>query len=90
MISQSDLMSGAEVKALLGSKDKTDKFLRRHRQAYWLEGIHYIQPVQRVLYVRPMIMDWILNHKTNPLAHQDAMEAWVSKTQGRDRRRKAS
>jgi hypothetical protein len=90
MINESDFMSGAEVKALLGSRDKTDKFLRRRRERDWLEGIHYVQPTQRIRYIRPMILDWMFNHKTNPLAHQDAMEAWAAKTQGRDRRRKAS
>jgi hypothetical protein len=87
MIDKSDLMPASELRALLAVSDKT---LTRYRQKHWLEGIHYVQPIQRILYVRPMIMDWILNHKTNPMTHQDAMEAWVAKTQGRDRRRKAS
>jgi hypothetical protein len=90
MIDTNDFMSGSEVKALLGSTDKTDKFLRRNREKYWVEGVHYVQPIQRVLYIRPMILDWVLNHKSNPMVHQDAMEAWVAKTQKRNPRRKAS
>jgi hypothetical protein len=83
MIDPSDFMSAAEVKELLGSRDKTNKILDRHRKKYWLEDIHYVQPVQRIRYVRPMIIDWLLNHKNNPMAHQDAMEAWLAKTQNR-------
>jgi hypothetical protein len=87
MIDKSDLMGAAELRCLLAVSDRT---LTRYRLKHWVQGIHFVAPVQRVLYVRPMIMDWILNHKTNPIAHQDAMEAWVAKNQSRDRRRKAS
>jgi Putative excisionase (DUF1233) len=87
MINQSDLMGAAELRQLLGVTDRT---LTRYRLKHWAEGIHYVAPVQRVLYVRPMILNWILNHKTNPLAHQDAMEQWLTQTQGRKARRTAS
>jgi Putative excisionase (DUF1233) len=87
MINQSDLMGAAELRQLLGVTDRT---LTRYRLKHWEEGIHYVAPVQRVLYVRPMITDWILHHKNNPGAHQDAKEQWLTQTQGRKARRNAS
>jgi hypothetical protein len=80
MIDKSDFMSASEVRELLGVCDRT---LARYRLERWVEGIHFTAPVQRVLYIRPLILDWILNHKTDPMAHQAAMEAWVLKTQKR-------
>jgi hypothetical protein len=87
MISKSDLMGASEVRELLGVSNKT---LARYRQKHWQEGIHFVAPVQRVLYVRPMLMDWLLNHKGNPRAHNDAMARWVAEHQTPRQRRKAS
>ncbi len=98
MISKDDLMPASELRALLGVSDKT---LGRYRKKHWQKDIHYCQPVQRIFYIRPLILDWILNHENDPMAHQDAMEAWYAKTeewrnsrrkakQAIDRRRKAS
>jgi hypothetical protein len=84
LIEKSDLMGAAELRDLLNVSTKT---LTRYRQKHWHEGIHYVKPIQRILYIRPMILDWILNHKTNPLAHQDAMTTWVARTQGRASRK---
>lgn len=85
MIEKSDLMGAAELRLLLGVTERT---LRRYRKKHWHQRIHYVQPVQQIFYIRPMIMDWILNHKTDPMAHQDAMEAWLAKTQGTKPRRR--
>jgi hypothetical protein len=89
MINKSDLMPASEVRELLEVADRT---LTRYRLKHWVKGVHFVAPVQRVWYVRPMIMDWIVNHRSNPLAHQDAMEAWVRAHQGgaARQRRKAS
>jgi hypothetical protein len=86
MVDKSDLMGGAEVKAILKISDTT---LKRYRLKRWIAGVHFVQPVQRTLYIRPMIEDWILNHKTDPEAHQRAIEAWVAKHQNPpDRKRR--
>jgi hypothetical protein len=78
MISKNDLMPASELIALLGRGKKT---LARYRQNHWQEGIHYLTVVQGIVYVRPMIMDWILNYEKRPMAHQDAMWEWLVKTQ---------
>jgi hypothetical protein len=83
MIDQSDFMSASEVRELLKVTDRT---LSRYRLKHWVEGIHFTAPVQRILYIRPMILDWLVNHKTNPMAHQAAKEAWVAKTQNNQSR----
>jgi hypothetical protein len=88
MIDKSDLMGAAELRELLGGV--SDRTLGRYRKKHWQKDIHYAQPVQRIFYIRPLILDWILNYQNNPMVHQDAMEAWVVKTQGRKPRRKAS
>jgi hypothetical protein len=86
-IDKADLMGAAEVRELLGVSDKT---LGRYRKKHWQKNIHYCKPVQRIFYIRPLIMDWILNHEKNPMAHQDAMEAWYAKTEEwRNSRRKS-
>jgi hypothetical protein len=77
MIDESDLMGAAELRSLLGVSERT---IRRYRQAHWVKGIHYVQPIQRVLYVKPMILDWLINGKTPCLDHQDAMEDWARRT----------
>ncbi len=74
-----DFLSAREVRALLGNI--SEKTLARYREKHWHCGIHYVQPVHQVLYIKPMIIDWILNGKVNPMAHQRAMEAWLAKTQ---------
>jgi hypothetical protein len=75
----SDFLTGAEVRSLLGGI--STRTLNRYRLKYWTEGIHYVQPVQLVRYIRPMIVDWMLNGKSNPMAHQLAKEAWLAQHQ---------
>jgi hypothetical protein len=82
-----DLISGSEVRSLLG--DISVKTLGRYRAKYWHCGIHYVQPVQRCLYIKPMILDWMLNQK-EPSAHQRAMEAWLAANQTPKTRKRAS
>lgn len=69
-----DLISGAEVRRLLGGISV--KTLQRYREKYWLEGIHYVKPVQRCVYNRLLIENWMLNHRADPAAHQRAIETW--------------
>jgi hypothetical protein len=82
-----DLIPASEVKRLLGGV--CDRTIRRYRSNYWHRGIHYTQPVQRVMYVRPMIVDWIL-HRQEPGQHQAAMEAWLAANQPPKTRKKSS
>ncbi len=83
----SDLIKSSEVRALLGNI--SPRTLDRYRQKYWLNGIHYVQPVQRCMYVKPMILDWLTNRQ-EPLAHQRAIEAWAIANQVPKVRKRAS
>jgi hypothetical protein len=82
-----DLISGSDVRAMLGGISV--KTLQRYRDKYWIDGVHFVKPVQRCLYNRPLIQDWMLNHVHDPAAHQRAIEAWVISQQGK-KGRKAS
>jgi hypothetical protein len=75
----SDLLSSSEVRALLGNISV--KTLGRYREKYWTLGVHFVQPVQKIMYVKPMILDWILNGKHDPAVHQQAAEDWVRQNQ---------
>jgi hypothetical protein len=75
MVNSTDLISGAEAQRLLGGICK--RSLKRYRDKYWFEGCHYVQPVHRVLYIRPMIVHWMVNRKNNPKAHEEAIKAWL-------------
>jgi hypothetical protein len=86
-LEESDLMKSSEVRALLG--DISPRTLDRYRARYWHCGIHYVQAVQRITYVKPMILDWLINRK-EPEAHQRAMEAWLVANQVPKTRKRAS
>jgi hypothetical protein len=75
MLDSTDLISGAEVRRLLG--DISEKTLSRYR-VHWHEGFHYVQPVHRIQYVKPMIVHWMLNRKSNPKAHDAEIKAWLT------------
>jgi hypothetical protein len=87
MMQSTDLIPASEVRALLGGV--STKTLDRYRAKYWHCGIHYVQPVQRVMYIKPMILDWILNRQ-EPKAHQSAMEEWLASNQNPKRSKRAS
>lgn len=80
MMDPADIMSASEVKELLRITDKSDKTLSRCREK-WIEGIHFVRPFQRILYIKPMILDWILNSKADPDGHRRAQESWLKKNQ---------
>lgn len=86
-LEDSDLLKASEVRALLGNI--SPRTLDRYRAKYWHCGIHYVQPVQQCLYVKPMILDWLINRK-EPAAHQRAMEAWLTANQVPKTRKRAS
>lgn len=70
-----DLISASEVRDLLGGI--SPKTLQRYRDKYWIEGVHYLKPVQRCLYNRPLVHDWMINHSHDPMRHQQAIETWL-------------
>ena len=86
-LEDSDLIKSSEVRSLLG--DISKRTLDRYRVKHWHCGIHYVQPVQRCMYVKPMILDWIMNRQ-EPSAHQRAMEAWLVANQVPKTRKRAS
>ncbi len=79
-----DLISGSEVRQLLGGISV--KTLQRYRLKYWIEGVHYLKPVQLCRYNRPLIQDWMLNHSRAPARHQQVIEDWVKSQQDTQRR----
>jgi hypothetical protein len=86
MIDPSDFLSGSEVRKLCG--DISIKSLDRWRLKHWTEGIHFVQPGHKVVYIKPMIIDWLINGKVNPMAHQRAKEAWLAQNQHQPRSRR--
>jgi uncharacterized protein YbgA (DUF1722 family) len=43
-----------------------------------IEGIHWVRRSERaILYNVTLLEDWIVNHKTNPEAHQRAIDAYL-------------
>ena len=86
-LEDSDLIKSSEVRSLLGGISK--RTLDRYRSKYWHKGIHYFQPVQGCMYVKPMILDWMMNRQ-EPSAHQNAMEAWLVANQVPKARKRAS
>lgn len=83
----SDFLSSAEVRQILGGISQ--KSLDRWREKHWTEGIHYVQPGHKIIYIKPMIVDWMINGKVNPMAHQLAKEAWLAKHQHQPKKRRA-
>jgi hypothetical protein len=88
MMQPSDFLSGSEVRKLLGGI--STKTLDRWRSKHWTEGVHYVQPGHRVQYVKPMIIDWMLNGKADPAAHTLAKEEWAKAQRPPLGKRKAS
>ena len=53
----------------------TERTLARYRADHWYLGIHYLKPVQKILYNRELIEDWMINrHEYH--AHLRAIEAY--------------
>jgi hypothetical protein len=67
-------ISKQEVFNLLHVRERT---LARYRELYWHLGIHYVQPVQKILYNRELIEDWMVNRHDLP-AHQRAIDAYLA------------
>ncbi len=86
-LEDTDLIKSSEVRALLGNI--SPRTLDRYRAKHWHCGIHYVQPIQRCMYVKPMILDWLINRK-EPGTHQRAMEAWLAANQVPKTRKRAS
>lgn len=74
-----EFINGSEVRALLGGISL--KTLQRYRDRHWIEGIHFIKPVQKCQYNQALIRDWMINHSHDPAAHQRAIELWVQAQQ---------
>jgi hypothetical protein len=81
-----ELMTGAEVRALLGGI--SGRTLARYRLNHWTEGIHYVRRVREYLYVRPMVENWLINQH-DPRRHNEAMEAWLRQVEGPPKRKRA-
>ncbi|GAB4469425.1 MAG: hypothetical protein OHK0037_27640 [Elainellaceae cyanobacterium] len=89
MLNRQQFVDKYEILALLKISDRT---LKRYRAMRWTEGIHYVKPVQRILYNRPLIEDWLVN-SDDPQAHDRAIAAFLDtlpSNQPLSRRRRAS
>jgi hypothetical protein len=75
-----------EVCKLLKVGDRT---LGRYREKYWFLGIHFAQPVQRILYNKELIEDWMVNRHDYP-AHLRAIESYQATLPSNQKRRRAS
>ncbi|MBE9033025.1 excisionase family protein [filamentous cyanobacterium LEGE 11480] len=79
------LIPATEVRAMLGNISAVT--LKRYRLKYWIEGVHYVKPVQQCLYNKPLIEDWMLYGRTEPATHQLTIEAFVQAQQKRSGRK---
>lgn len=75
MLKSEHIMQAEEVASLLGV---TVPALRNYRAESWDKGIHYVQPRQKSLYIRPMILSWIQYSGTDPMRHQRDKELWLA------------
>jgi len=85
-VDKPDRLSTKEAAELLGVHRLT---LAQYRDQHWQEGIHYFPQAKECLYNRELIDDWQQN-RTNPSIHQRAIELWLSRQMGNQKRRKAS
>ena len=75
----------ADVMALLQISERT---LARYRSDHWYIGIHYSKPVQKILYNRELLEDWMINrHEWG--AHLRAIEFFQASLPSNQKRRKA-
>ncbi len=74
-----------EVCQLLKVSDRT---LSRYREQHWYLGIHYVKPVQKILYNRELIEDWMVNRHDYP-AHLRAIEAYQATLLSNQKRKRA-
>jgi Helix-turn-helix domain len=55
----------------------SERTLARYRSDHWYLGIHYVKPVQKILYNKELIEDWLVN-KHDWGTHMRAIEAYQS------------
>jgi len=67
----------------------TERTLSRYRSSYWYLGTHFVQPVQKILYNRELIEDWMVN-RHDWAAHMKAIEAYQATIPSNQKRRRAS
>jgi hypothetical protein len=67
----------------------TERTLSRYRSYQWQLGIHFFQPVQKILYNKELIEDWMVNRHDYP-AHLRAIEAYLATLPSNQKRKRAS
>jgi len=67
----------------------TERTLSRYRSSYWYLGTHFVQPVQKILYNRELIEDWMVN-RHDWAAHMKAIEAYQATIPSNQKRRRVS
>ncbi|MBW4662101.1 MAG: helix-turn-helix domain-containing protein [Drouetiella hepatica Uher 2000/2452] len=64
-----------------------ERTLARYREKHWYLGIHYVQPVQKILYNRELILDWMVN-RHDYIAHLRAIEAYQATLPSNQKRKR--
>jgi len=67
----------------------TERTLSRYRANHWFLGIHFVKPVQKILYNKELIQDWMVNCDDYS-AHLRAIEAYQATIPSNQKRRRAS
>jgi hypothetical protein len=67
----------------------TDRTLSRYRADHWYLGIHFVQPVQKILYNKELIEDWMVN-RHDWSTHMRAIEAYQATLPSNQKRKRAS
>lgn len=66
----------------------TDRTLSRYRAYHWHLGIHFVQPVQKILYNKELIEDWMVN-RHDWATHLRAIEAYQATLPSNQKRKRA-
>jgi hypothetical protein len=75
-----------EICALLKVTDRT---LTRYRSDKWMIGIHYVKPVQKILYNKELIEDWLVNRHEWHI-HLRAIDLYQASLPSNQKRRKSA
>lgn len=79
-----EFISKQEVCQLL---QVTERTLARYREKHWYKGIHFVQPIQKILYNKALILDWMVN-RDDAIAHLRAIENYQASLPSNQKRKR--
>lgn len=65
-----------------------ERTLARYRADHWYLGIHYVKPVQKILYNKELLQDWMIN-RHDWGAHLRAIEVYQQSLPSNQKRKRA-